>query len=116
MTPTLAVRTCFARYATFTGRAGRSEYWWFVLFVVLAGCLTARVDAVLGGRAVTTVLFLATVVPSFAVSTRRLHDTGRSGWWVLLGVVPVVDVALLVFYVLAGQPARNAYGPSPGRP
>lgn len=103
-----AVKICFKKYFDFTGRARRSEYWWFVLFVILCSSavsfLTSMcigfldVDTVLGvqvASVISTVVTLVFVIPHIAVLTRRLHDTGRSGWWV------VVQALLLVAYVVS---------------
>src|SRR4051812_19240110 len=84
------------KYADFTGRAPRAEYWWFFLGVIIAYLAAAIVDSILGLNhlvlgvygPVTILLWLATLVPSIAVGVRRLHDTDRSGWWILLPVVP----------------------------
>jgi uncharacterized membrane protein YhaH (DUF805 family) len=111
-----AVRTCLGRYANFTGRARRAEYWWFALFQVLVLVLAEIVDYAVGsGPAILTFLAtLALILPSLAVSVRRLHDTGKSGWWILISFVPIVGpVVLLVFVLSGGDPAANQYGPSP---
>lgn len=79
-----AVSTCFAKYATFSGRASRSEYWYFVLFYVIASFFGGIVDGVTGALVGTAVVSLALFIPSISVGARRLHDTGRSGWWQLL--------------------------------
>ncbi len=103
------------RYALFTGRAGRAEYWWFVLanFIVLL---------ILGALGRVSVIFnvlyalysLALIVPSIAVGIRRLHDTGRSGWWLLILLVPLVGfIVLIVFLATQGNPGANQYGPPP---
>ena len=109
------------KYATFEGRARRSEYWYFVLFYFLAIVVLAIVDVTVGtyneevGVGLLSGLFgLATIVPSLAVMVRRLHDTDRSGWWVLINLVPLVGaVVLLVFTVLDSQPGANRFGPNP---
>ena len=75
-----AVRSAFHQYAGFTGRARRSEYWYFALFTVLVYVAASVVDAVLGIPVLTLLTVLALLVPTLAVSVRRLHDTGRSGW------------------------------------
>ncbi len=96
-----AIRTCLTKYADFSGRATRPEYWWFVLFVVLGGILLSLISSILGG-----IFSLATLLPSLAAATRRLHDTQRSGWWQLIGLVPVIGViVLLVFLAQEGKPA-----------
>jgi uncharacterized membrane protein YhaH (DUF805 family) len=124
-----AVRTVFANYATFEGRARRAEYWWWVLFTAIARAVLRILDGSalhMGGgemgmgRWMQTpgplagLFTLAVLVPSLAVAVRRLHDTGRSGWWLLLVLIPVVGwIVLLVFMVEAGEKTANAYGPDP---
>jgi uncharacterized membrane protein YhaH (DUF805 family) len=114
-----AVRTCLGKYVDFSGRARRAEYWWFILFEVLVLGLAEIVDYAVGsGPAVLTFLVsLAVFLPSLAVSVRRLHDTGHSGWWVLVNLVPIVGpIVLLVFLLSGGDYAANRYGPSPKAP
>ncbi len=110
-------------YADFTGRARRAEYWWFVLInlgvifgiVVLAIILSGSNDSLAGlGGILYVVYVLGIIVPSFAVTVRRLHDTGKSGWMLLIGLIPFVGpIILLVFYFTDGDPGANQYGPSP---
>ena len=80
-----SIRVCFSKYADFNGRAGRSEYWWFILFIVIVSLATSMVGSVLSG-----LFSLGTLLPSIAAATRRLHDTNRSGWWQLILIVPVI--------------------------
>ncbi len=105
------------KYAEFSGRARRSEYWYFVLFNILIMLALAIVDAVVFGTrygVLSTIFNLATLVPSMAVLVRRLHDTGRTGWWVLIGLVPFLGwVVLLVFVVQDSHAGENEYGPNP---
>ena len=109
------------QYADFGGRAQRKEYWLFVAFNILIGGGLAFVDAVLGmwdpqtGYGVLSGLYtLAILVPSLAVTIRRLHDTGRSGWWFLVAFVPVLGfLVLLYFFVQDSESGANAYGPNP---
>jgi len=109
------------KYATFEGRARRKEYWYYVLFYFLAIVALAIVDGVTGtldeeaGIGLLSGLFvLATFIPTIAVLVRRLHDTDRSGWWVLINVIPVIgSLVLLVFAVLDSQPGTNRFGPNP---
>jgi len=105
------------KYAVFTGRAGRSEFWWFTLVYLILIAVTAFVDVVIGTFDVilgfglfSGSLFVATLLPMLGVHVRRLHDTGRSGWWVLLGLVPVVgSFALFILVLFASQPGTNEY-------
>lgn len=119
MGPFEAVRSCLAKYATFSGRARRSEYWWFA---VLSFAASAVLAAIAQGRegawiAVPVICSLALVVPGLAVQIRRLHDTGRSGLWWFIGFVPIVGaVVLLVLSLLDSQPGANDWGISPKYP
>jgi uncharacterized membrane protein YhaH (DUF805 family) len=108
-----AVRSALSQYAVFSGRARRAEYWWFVLFYVIAYVVAAVIDQALGAPVLTLIVALGLLVPSLAVSVRRLHDTDRSGWWLLLGLIPFGGIVVLVFECLDGQPGPNRYGPSP---
>ena len=105
------------KYAQFDGRATRSEYWYFVLFQLIIFILVAVIDEFLanitGGIPVLTIIaFLVFLIPSIAVAVRRLHDIGRSGWWYLLSIVPIVSLVLIAFFVMDSKP-DNEYGPNP---
>ena len=109
-----AIKSGFANYVTFSGRATRSEFWYWVLFVVLGAFATAILDAAMFSHwaPLTSAFELLTVLPSLAVSVRRLHDTDSSGWWLLIGIVPLIGVILLiVLYCRPGTPGDNFYGP-----
>ncbi|MEU8580648.1 DUF805 domain-containing protein [Streptomyces abikoensis] len=103
------------KYAVFSGRARRQEYWMFTLISTVISIVLAITEGVLGTNSVIgTVYVLAVLLPSLAVTVRRLHDTDRSGWWVLIGLIPLVGlIVLLVFTCLDSQPQPNKYGPSP---
>jgi uncharacterized membrane protein YhaH (DUF805 family) len=109
------------KYAVFDGRAQRQEFWYFMLFYLLIYIALSVVDQVTGtfGMETGTGLFsgiytLAMLVPSLAVGARRLHDTGRSGWWQLLSLIPVLGVLVLIFFFAQdSQPGDNQYGPNP---
>jgi uncharacterized membrane protein YhaH (DUF805 family) len=109
-----AVKTVFSKYATFSGRARRSEYWWFVLFAVLVQFVTYIIDFVLfgGGRTpITTIASLAMLLPGLAVTVRRLHDIDKSGWWIFLDLVPFVGaIVLIVWFCGEGTPGPNKFG------
>ena len=115
-----AVKTVLSKYADFTGRARRSEYWWFVLFTVLVGFAASIIDSILGTRnstgtgLVAGLANLALLLPSLAVGARRLHDTGRSGWWLLLIFAILIGwIILIVWYCQDSDAGDNQYGPSP---
>jgi uncharacterized membrane protein YhaH (DUF805 family) len=99
-----AVKTCFAKYATFSGRASRSEYWWFFLFYFIVAMVLAMVSTTLYAIGV-----LAMVLPIIAVGARRLHDIGKSGWFLLLGLIPLVNLILLYWAVQPSGP-QNEWG------
>jgi uncharacterized membrane protein YhaH (DUF805 family) len=108
-------------YAGFSGRAQRAEYWFFFLFNMIASILLLVVDGVLGTFDMASglgllyaVYSLAVLIPSVAVSVRRLHDIGKSGWWLLIAFIPFVGpIVLLVFFILDSQVTENTYGPNP---
>jgi uncharacterized membrane protein YhaH (DUF805 family) len=109
-----AVRSVLTQYATFSGRARRSEYWWFYLAYVIASVAASIIDGILGVMVLGVILALGLLIPSLAVSVRRLHDIGKSGWWLLIGLIPLVGViVLLVFACQDSQPGTNQWGPSP---
>jgi uncharacterized membrane protein YhaH (DUF805 family) len=88
-----SISTCFSKYATFNGRAPRSEYWWFVLFTFLVSLATGMVSQTLSG-----LFSLAVLLPSLAVGVRRLHDIDKSGWFLLLGLIPIVGWIILIVW------------------
>jgi uncharacterized membrane protein YhaH (DUF805 family) len=98
-----SVKVCLTKYADFTGRATRSEYWWFFLFVILVSTAASLVSHVLSG-----LFSLATLLPSIAAAARRLHDTNRSGWWQLVCLVPVVGIIVLIVFL--AQESRSEAG------
>ncbi|MGZ6826370.1 MAG: DUF805 domain-containing protein [Mycobacteriales bacterium] len=109
-----AVKAVLGNYAGFSGRARRSEYWFWALALLVAGIVVGIVDAAIGSPVLGYLLDLAVLVPSLAVGVRRLHDTGKSGWWLLIGLVPLAGaIVLLVFFVTDSYPGDNQYGPSP---
>ncbi len=102
-------------YAVFSGRAQRTEYWMFILFNFIITLALGFVGAAINNPGVLTGLYsLAVLIPGLAVLFRRLHDTGRSGWWILIFLVPVIGaLVILVFLVLASEEGENEHGPNP---
>lgn len=108
-------------YATFTGRARRKEYWMYVLFYILFSIAVGILDSLLGTKDPDTgagmlggLYSLALLVPSLAVGARRLHDMGKSGWWLLLAFLPIIGwIWLIILLVQDSQPGTNQYGPNP---
>lgn len=102
------------KYAVFSGRARRKEFWMFYLFNIIALIVLSIIDAVIGIQLLSTIYILAVIIPYLAVAIRRLHDTGRSGWWLLIGLVPLVgSIILIVFWASEGEQQQNAHGPNP---
>ncbi|MFJ1808329.1 MULTISPECIES: DUF805 domain-containing protein [unclassified Streptomyces] len=102
------------KYAVFGGRARRQEYWMFTLFSVIISIVLAIIDAVIGSSILGIVYSLAVLLPSLGVAVRRLHDTSRSGWWILIALIPLVGaIVLLVFLASEGKQEPNQYGPNP---
>ncbi len=110
------------KYATFSGRARRSEYWWWYLFVtivyIVAGILDRAVgltysDTTVGGGWIATIALIVFFIPNLAVAVRRLHDTGRSGWWLLIGLIPIIGFFVLLYFFVLDSENDNQYGPYP---
>ncbi len=123
-----AISRAFRNYCNFSGRASRSEYWWFYLFVQIIAYVLAlpsglfNFSAIMNGQepafnfwTITVYVWgLFTFLPSFGLFFRRLHDTGRSGWWWLLGFIPLIGtIILLVWLCMPSQPGDNRFGPEP---
>ncbi len=109
------------KYAVFSGRARRKEYWFFVLFNLLIVAGLTLVDAFVGTYdpvrevgLLSGLYGIGMILPSLAVGARRLHDSGRTAWWLLIGLVPIIGaIVLLIFFILDSQMGDNEYGPNP---
>ncbi len=109
------------KYAVFTGRARRKEFWMFTLIYTLIFIVLSVVDGIIGTGAMlfetgllSGIFSLVSLCPSIAVTIRRLHDIDRSGWWILIGLVPIAGViVLIIFAAKDGQPGSNQYGSNP---
>jgi uncharacterized membrane protein YhaH (DUF805 family) len=107
------------QYSDFSGRARRAEYWMFTLVSVIISVILVAVDAVfgldVGGFGLLSLIYsLAVLLPCFAVGARRLHDIGRTGWWQLIQLIPLIGaIVLTVFFATDGHREANAYGPDP---
>lgn len=123
-----AVSTCFRKYADFSGRASRSEFWFFYLFLVIVSVVLQVIENLIGISAnipgdetgaypvgvgiLSALWFLATLIPLLAVGVRRLHDTGRAGWWWFMWLLCCIGpIVLIVFWASPTTPADNQYGP-----
>ena len=130
-----SISTCMRNYVTFSGRATRSEFWWFYLFTVLVNLVATSqassfVPTLLDGQDITenessyflnnffflylsTITSLILLLPSLAVAVRRLHDVGRSGWWTLIAFTVIGIIPLLIWYVTDTKDEENVYGQNP---
>jgi len=110
-----AISTVFSKYADFQGRAMRSEYWWFALFNCALDIVAIVIDqTAIGYPVLQALLALGLIVPGIAVGVRRLHDTDRSGWWLLIAFVPLIGaILLLVWFCSRGTTASNRFGAEP---
>ena len=109
------------KYAVFSGRSSRKEFWYFSLFnflivivLAVADVMTGTFDAEIGIGLLGGIYTIAVLIPGIAVSVRRLHDTDRSGWWLLIAFIPLIGaIVLLVFWAQDSQPGENQYGSNP---
>jgi uncharacterized membrane protein YhaH (DUF805 family) len=109
-----AIKSGFSNYVNFSDRAGRSEYWFWVLFTVICTVVTYILDFGIGLPVTHTLFGLATVLPGLAVAVRRLHDTDRSGWWIFLFLIPLIGaIVLIVWFSTQGTDGENRFGPDP---
>jgi len=108
-----AIRDGFNKYATFSGRSSRSAYWWWILFYVLVAIGASILDSAIGIAAITILVWLGFFLPNLAVLVRRLHDTDRTGWWVLIGLIPLIGVIVLIVFACLDSGPPNKYGQGP---
>ncbi|MDX8290469.1 DUF805 domain-containing protein [Metabacillus indicus] len=103
------------KYAVFQGRARRKEYWMFFLFNLIVTIILSIVESLIGMEQILVGIYsLILLLPSLGVAVRRLHDIGKTGWWLLIGLIPIIGgIVLLVFSCLDSEPGANKYGPSP---
>jgi uncharacterized membrane protein YhaH (DUF805 family) len=108
-----AVRSALTQYATFSGRARRSECWWFFVFNAIVGVAAAVLDGGSSDGPVSTLSALALLLPTLAVSVRRLHDTDRSGWCLLFVLIPLIGSIVLIAFLVQDSDGDNRFGQSP---
>ncbi len=108
-----AISDGFSKYATFSGRSSRSAYWWWTLFYVLIVIGASIVDAAIKTPAFVGLVWLAFIIPNLAVLVRRLHDVDHSGWWVLIGFIPLVGAIVLLVFACTASGPPNKYGDGP---
>jgi len=108
-----AVVSVLSKYVDFSGRARRSEYWYFTLAYAIVSIIVGIIAKVTGLNILSTILSLAVLLPSLAVGARRLHDIGKSGWWLLINLTGIGAIVLLIWAVTDSQAGSNQYGPNP---
>ncbi|MGC1348198.1 MAG: DUF805 domain-containing protein [Xanthobacteraceae bacterium] len=109
-----AISSGFSNYVNFSGRACRSEYWFWVLFVLIADVVAIAIDAAIGMQIVSSLFGLAVLLPGLAVTVRRLHDLDRTGWWIFLGLIPLVGaIILIIWFCSKGTDGLNRFGADP---
>jgi len=109
-------KLAISKYAEFTGRSRRSEYWYFMLGNIILSIIATMLGVVLGetlGSMLSGLVSLALLIPSIAVGVRRLHDVGRSGWWFLIYFTGIGILVLIWWFASDSQPGANEYGPNP---
>jgi uncharacterized membrane protein YhaH (DUF805 family) len=113
-----SIKTCFNKFAVFSGRASRSEFWFFVLFGFLGGIIAAIIDVMILGYPfeengpINLIFSVALIVPSISVAARRLHDINKSGWWQLLWITIIGGILLIIWHATEGENKKNKFGPS----
>jgi uncharacterized membrane protein YhaH (DUF805 family) len=114
---TQAIASGFQNYVNFVGRAARSEYWFWILFTILASIVATLIDLALfrsmNFNPLSTIVSLGTLLPTLAISARRLHDLDRTAWWLLLIITVIGDILLLIWFCLRGTTGPNRFGPDP---
>jgi|TARA_B110000881_G_C18280986_1_gene367446 uncharacterized membrane protein YhaH (DUF805 family) len=112
-----SIKICFNKFAVFSGRASRSEFWFFVLFGFLGGIIAAIIDVMILGYPfeengpINLIFSVALIVPSISVAARRLHDINKSGWWQLLWVTIIGGILLIIWHATEGENKKNKFGP-----
>ena len=113
-----STKTCFSKYATFSGRASRSEFWFFQLFIILVSIAILIIDVMILGYSIddktpiSSIFTLIMLIPSIAVVCRRLHDINLSGWWQLLYFTIIGIILLIVWWATQGESKKNRFGPA----
>lgn len=111
-----SIKTCFEKYAVFSGRASRSEFWFFLLFGLIGGIIAMIIDSMILGYSIeedgpiNLIFNILILLPSLAVGSRRLHDIGRSGWWQLIYITIIGIILLIVWFATIGSSKKNKHG------
>jgi uncharacterized membrane protein YhaH (DUF805 family) len=113
MSFTEAISDGFSKYVTFSGRSSRSAYWWWTLFALIAVIVGEIVSLIIGTAIIYYLVALALFLPGLAVAIRRLHDIGKSGWWFLIGIIPIIGTIILIIWYVTDSEGPNQYGAGP---
>ena len=111
-----SIKTCFKKYAEFSGRALRSEFWWFALFCFIGGIVTGVIDVMILGYSaesygpINIIFSVITFLPALAVGARRLHDINKSGWWQLIALTGIGIILLIIWFATVGENKKNVHG------
>ena len=111
-----SIKTCFNKYAVFSGRASRSEFWWFELFLLIGAIVTVVIDVMMLGYTaedygpINVIFSVVTFLPAIAVGARRLHDINRSGWWQLIALTVIGIILLIIWWATVGKNKKNIHG------
>ena len=110
MTFVEAIKDGFGKYVMFSGRSSRSAYWYWALFAFIVGVVATIIDLAIGSRILSSITTLALLLPGLAVAFRRLHDTGRTAWWILISIVPFVGFIVLIVFLVQPSEGPNRFG------
>ena len=106
-----SIQTCYKKFFDFSGRASKSEYWWFQLYNTILYILTFVFQNDLA--LLFSILVIANLLPVFAAGVRRVHDSNKSGWWILISFVPIIGLYIIVLLITDGSKGKNRFGPKP---
>ena len=108
---TESIQTCYKKFFDFSGRASKSEYWWFQLYQIIIYALSLIFQSDLA--LLFSILIIVNLIPIYAVGVRRIHDSNKSGWFVLLSLIPIIGLYVLVLLIQDGTKGKNRFGPKP---
>ena len=106
-----SIQTCYKKFFDFSGRASKSEYWWFQLYNAIIYVLTFVFQGDL--TLLFSILVIANIIPTYAAAVRRIHDSDKSGWMVLIAVIPLIGLYIIVLLLKDGSKGKNRFGPKP---
>lgn len=106
-------KDALSKYAEFSGRATRKQYWMYVLFYLIFYVVLSIIDSLLDTIFLSALYSLGLLIPSISIAARRLHDTGRTGWWQLIGIIPLIGLIVMIIFLVQESQGDNEYGPAP---